>query len=193
MTVTNQLREEDSFKSRKDKFKGQAWIPNKTERARVFIALGVSLLLILFGCWYYSHAFPYSFHTRPFKGFFKSYGSYARLAFFFVLAHYVLILILRKNILQNLARQIVIKLSRITRQWHTPAAILAIALVVLHVVGAFLYGFRWDFNNISGLLALLVLLPVPVSGLLRYRKLDRKWHWASGISFAVLFFIHAFL
>jgi cytochrome b561 len=191
--MVNKLSGGESFNSRKDKFKNQPWISNKAERNRVFVALGVAFLIILFGCWYYPYAFSQSFDTRAFKGFFKEYGSYARLAFFFVLAHYVLMVILRRNILKNFGKQLAIKLSRIARQWHTPVAIIAIALVVLHVIGAFLYGFRWDFHYISGLLALLVLLPTPISGLLRYRKLDRKWHWTSGISFAVLFLIHAYL
>jgi hypothetical protein len=191
--MITKLSGEESFKSGKDKFKNQPWIQSKPERKRVFAALGVAFLILLFGCWYFPHAFPQSFHTRAFKGFFKDYGSYARLAFFFVLAHYVLLVILRRNLLKNFGKQFVIKLSRIARQWHAPVAILALALVVLHVVGAFLYGFQWDFHYVSGLLALLVLLPVPISGLFRYQKLDRKWHWTSGISFAVLFLIHAYL
>jgi hypothetical protein len=196
MPAVNKSSEDESFKkplSRKDKHKQQPLIQNKSERLRVIASLALAIVTIVFGCWYFPHAFPQSFHSRAFKGFFMSYGSYARIAFFFVLAHYVLMVILRKNILKNIWKQLVIKLSRVTRQWHAPVAIIAIALVVLHAVGAFLYGFVWDFSNITGLLALLVLLPVPISGLFRYRKLDRKWHWTSGISFAVLFLIHAFL
>jgi hypothetical protein len=196
MPAENKLSEDESSKkplSRKDKFSQQPLIPNKTERIRVAAALALAILIIVFGCWYFPHAFPQSFHNRAFKGFFKNYGSYARIALFFVLAHYVLMVILRKNILKDIWKQLVIKLSRVTRQWHTPVAIIAIALIVLHAVGAFLYGFELDFSNITGLLALIVLLPVPISGLFRFRKLDKKWHWTSGISFAVLFLIHAFL
>jgi hypothetical protein len=193
MNAVNQISGQDTFKSRKEKFKKQHWIPNKVERMRAFAALGAAALIILLGCWYFPHAFSTTFHTRAFGRIYREFGSYARLAFFFVLAHYVLMLILRKNLVKDFAKQILIKLTRITRQWHTPIAVIALALVVLHVVGAFLYGFRWNFSNVSGVLALLALLPVPISGLFRYRKLDRKWHWISGISFAVLFFIHSFL
>ncbi|HJV45130.1 MAG TPA: hypothetical protein VJ824_05310 [Bacillota bacterium] len=184
-------REQSNLKSNGEKLKKQTWIPNKTERNRILLAIGAAILLLLFGYWTI-HSFPLSFHTRSFKGFFKNYGSYAQFAFFFVLIHYGLMIVLKRNLHQNIGKQMIIKLSRVTRQWHTPAAILAIALVIIHIVGAFLYGFKWDFGNISGILALLALLPVPISGLLRYRKLDRKWHWGSAISFTILFMLHSF-
>jgi hypothetical protein len=38
-----------------------------------------------------------------------------------------------------------------------------------------------------------VLVGVPIAGVLRYRRLDRKWHLRLGLVFAVLFLIHAFL
>lgn len=73
------------------------------------------------------------------------------------------------------------------------AAIIALALIVLHAIGAVLYGLELNFENVSGLLALLVLLPVPISGLFRYRRLDKKWHLRTGLAFAILFLLHAFL
>ena len=84
-------------------------------------------------------------------------------------------------------------LLRFARKWHTPAAIIAIAFIIVHTVAVFMHGFKFDFNNISGLVSLLVLLPVPLSGLFRYRRMDRKWHLRSGVTFAILFLIHSFL
>jgi hypothetical protein len=84
-------------------------------------------------------------------------------------------------------------LLRFARRWHTPAAVIAIAFIILHTVAVFMHGFKFDFNNISGLLSLLALLPVPISGLFRYQRMDRKWHLRSGIAFAILFLIHSFL
>jgi hypothetical protein len=48
-----------------------------------------------------------------------------------------------------------------------------------------------DFTNITGLLTILVILPLVVSGILRYKKLDRNGHWSLGVGFAVLFMIHS--
>ena len=39
-------------------------------------------------------------------------------------------------------------LLRFARRWHTPAAIIAIAFIILHTVAVFMYGFKFDFNNI---------------------------------------------
>ncbi len=86
-----------------------------------------------------------------------------------------------------------IALLRITRKFHTPIAILAIGVIILHIVDAILYGIKLDFANITGLLAGLSLLPVPIAGVFRSRGLDRKWHLRFGLIFAVLFLIHAFL
>ncbi|MCA1322441.1 hypothetical protein LC085_21430 [Bacillus tianshenii] len=168
------------------------WIPNKKERDLVWTALGMAFLIVFLGSWYYHHAFPQSFNTRTFKGVFKEFGSYARLPLLFVFSHYVLTVILRKKIVKNLVRTITIKLLKLTRQWHVPVAILSLALVTLHVIGVFLYGFRLDFSYVSGLIALIVLIPVPISGLFRYRKLDKKWHWTTGLIFTLLFLIHSF-
>ncbi|MBP1963987.1 hypothetical protein [Paenibacillus aceris] len=170
------------------------WIPPK-ERLWVFGAIIVSVLFVLWELWSLIHLPSATVHNRRFEQTFKSFGSNARLALFFVLANYVLVFIVKLRIWEqwsNVKRWIVV-LLRFAKRWHTPIAIVAIALILLHTVAVFMYGFKFDFNNISGLLALLVLLPVPVSGLFRYKRLDRKWHLRSGLAFAVLFLIHAFL
>jgi hypothetical protein len=172
----------------------QPWIPQK-ERSWVFLSIGIATLILIVGIENMFSVYAIDFHSSMFKSSFKNYGSLARICLFFVLAYYVFTWILKRRMVDHweLLKNGVIMLLRFTRRWHTPIAIISIGLIVLHVVGAFLYGFKFDFNNISGLLALLVLLPVPLSGLFRYRRMDRKWHLRLGLGFAVLFFIHAFL
>lgn len=171
------------------------WIQNKNERRWVFVAMVVAVLITFYGLWKMFHFYPDGFHTRPFKFLYKNYGSWARIALFFVLAHYVLLLILQKRLIDHWTtfKKWFISLSRLVRAWHTPIAIIAIALILLHVVGAFLIGIKFNFHNISGLLAFAVLLPVPISGLFRYRRMDRKWHLRFGLAFAVLFLVHSYL
>lgn len=170
------------------------WIPRK-ERPWVFAAIGIAAIMVFMGLWKIFHLSPADLHTRSFKNLFKNYGSLARIALFFVLAGYVFTLILQERLVDrwNSIKQWLIPLSRLARRWHTPLAILAIGLILLHIAGAFIYGITLDFSNISGLLALSALLPVPVAGLFRYRRMDRQWHLRFGLTFAVLFFIHAFL
>ncbi|SFL53659.1 hypothetical protein SAMN03159341_10738 [Paenibacillus sp. 1_12] len=170
------------------------WIPEK-ERVWMLAAAVVSLIIMIAGIWSMIHVSDSVLHSKRFEMTFKNYGSNARIALFVVLANYVLLLILQKRLVDRWSsvKKWIIKLWQSIRFLHTPIAIIAIGFIVLHVVGVFMYGFKYNFNNISGLLALLVLLPVPVSGLFRYKKLDRKWHLRLGLGFAVLFLIHSFV
>lgn len=185
---------EQTERSRQAKQSKPKWIPPK-ERKWVLASLVAALLIMLMGLWGMLQISPSAYHTRIFKASFMNYGALARIALFAVLANYVLTLIIQKRLVDpwNTIKRGFILLLRFARKWHTPIAIIAIGLIVLHVVGAFLYGFEFDFHNISGLLALIALLPVPIAGLFRYRRMDRKWHLRLGIGFAVLFIIHAFI
>ena len=133
-------------------------------------------------------------HSKQFEHTFKGFGSNARIALFFVLAYYVLLRVIRLRKLkgQGKVKKWLSTLLRFARKWHTPAAIIAIAFIIVHTIAVFMYGFKFDLSNISGLLSLLVLLPVPISGLFRYQRMDRKWHLRSGVVFAILFLIHSF-
>ncbi|OCT12304.1 hypothetical protein A8709_31215 [Paenibacillus pectinilyticus] len=177
-----------------NKIERSSWIPKK-ERKWVIGAAVISMILLIWQLWSLIHTPSATLHNRHFEQTFKSYGSNARLALFVVLANYVLVFLIKQRIWGQLdfLKKGLVLLLRVVKRCHTPLAILAITLIVLHAVAVFMYGFKWDFNNISGLLALIVLLPVPISGLFRYRRLDRKWHIRSGLAFAVLFLIHAFL
>ena len=172
----------------------QTWIPKK-ERISVMLAIILSTLLVVWQLWSLFHLPTETVRSRRFEITFKNYGSNARLALFVVLANYVLAFLVKQRIGDQIAfiKKGLVSLLRIVKSWHTPIAILAIALIVLHAVAVFMYGFKWNFNNITGLLALIILVPVPISGLLRYRRLVRKWHIRSGVAFANLFLIHAFL
>lgn len=169
----------------------QLGIPLK-ERKWVISVLVLTAAVICSGLWSILHMTSAEWHSRSFTFTMKNYGSNARLALFFVLTNYVLLFVIRKRWLAAL-QKLLVPLAAFARKWHTPVAVLAIGLIVLHAVAALLGDFKLDFHNLTGLLALLSLLPVPVSGLFRYRRLDRKWHLRSGLAFAVLFLIHAFL
>lgn len=171
----------------------QGWIPKK-ERIWVIVAISIAVPLMLWeliGLLKLSSAI---LHSKQFEYTFRGFGSNARIAIIFVLAHYVLLRIMRIRQLMGLrdVKKWLAKLLRFTRRWHTPVAIIAIAFIILHTVAVFMYGFKFDFNNLSGLLALLVLLPIPISGVFRYQMLDRKWHLRYGVAFAILFLIHSF-
>jgi hypothetical protein len=171
-----------------------AGIPRQ-ERKWLLLACGLAVLIVLTGIWNILQVAPENMHKRSFELVVKNYGSMARIALFGVLVHYVLRIVLQRRFPQSWhwVKQGVVFVSKLARKWHTSLAVIAIGLIAVHATAAFLYGIKLDFHNISGLLALLVLLPVPVSGLLRYRKMDRKWHLRLGLAFAVLFLLHAFI
>ena len=180
--------------TREIKVQKQGWIPKK-ERKWLIVAMIIATLIIFWELKGLLQLSLTTLHSGQFEHTFKSFGSNARMALFFVLAYYVLLRIIKLPMLkgQGKVKKWLSTLLRFARKWHTPAAIIAIAFIILHTVAVFMYGFKFDFANISGLVSLLVLLPVPISGLFRYKRMDRKWHLRSGIAFAVLFLIHSFL
>ncbi|CAN7233067.1 hypothetical protein LJR153_000935 [Paenibacillus sp. LjRoot153] len=161
----------------------------------VLLSCAITLVFVIYGIWNMFHLTSTQWHDRAFKGLYKNYGSQARIILFAVLAYYILKTLLQKRWMKHGSRlkEGAILLSGITRKWHSPLAILAIGLIVLHIIGAFLYEFKLDFAHMSGLVAGVALLPVPIAGVFRYRRLDRRWHMRFGLIFAILFLIHAFL
>ncbi|WP_458411607.1 hypothetical protein ACNQFZ_12135 [Schinkia sp. CFF1] len=180
--------------TRANRVKKQGWIP-KNERIWAIAAVIIAVLLAFWEIKGLLQLSSATLHSRHFEHTFKGYGSNARIALFFVLSYYVLLKMIKLRKLSSLGnmKKWVSNLLRLTRRWHTPVAIIGIAFIILHTVAVFMHGFKFDFSNISGLLALLVLLPVPISGLFRYQRLDRKWHLRSGLAFAILFLIHSFI
>ena len=180
--------------TREIKVQKQGWIPKK-ERIWLIVAIIIAALIMFWELKGLLQLSLTTLHSRQFEHTFKSFGSIARMVLFFVLAYYVLLRVIRLRMLkgQGKVKKWLSTLLRFARRWHTPAAIIAIAFIILHTVAVFMYGFKFDFDNISGLLSLLVLLPVPISGLFRYQRMDRKWHLRSGVAFAILFLIHSFL
>ncbi|MBU8915190.1 hypothetical protein BGM25_03920 [Bacillus sp. FJAT-29953] len=176
------------------KVQKQGWIPKK-ERIWVIVAIIIAASIMLWELKGLSQLSLTTLHSKQFEHTFKDFGSNARIALFFVLAYYVLLRVIKLDYLKGQAKvkKWLSTLLRFARRWHTPVAILAIAFIILHTVAVFMHGFKFDFNNISGLLSLIVLLPVPISGLFRYQRMDRKWHLRSGVAFAILFLIHSFL
>ncbi|WP_419955191.1 hypothetical protein ACN6MT_06450 [Neobacillus niacini] len=179
--------------TREIKVQKKEWIPRK-ERLWLIVAIIIATLILFWGLKGIFQLSLTTLHSKQFEHTFKGFGSNARIFLFFVLAYYVILRVIKLRMLkgQSQIKKWLSILLRFTRKWHTPAAIIAIAFIIVHTVAVFMYGFKFDFSNISGLLSLLVLLPVPISGLFRYRRMDRKWHLRSGIAFAILFLIHSF-
>ncbi|MDO7907478.1 hypothetical protein Q5741_13790 [Paenibacillus sp. JX-17] len=170
---------------------------SKKDRKWVVLSLIVTAVIVAYGLWNLLHVYngTIDWNDHHIRGVYKSYGSQARILLFIVLAYYVVLFVLKRKWLDawGVIKRFAAQLLKVARRLHVPVAIIAMGLIALHVIGAFLFDFRWDFSHITGLLAGLALLPVPIAGIFRYKKLDRQWHLRSGLAFAVLFLIHAFL
>ena len=117
----------------KEKIGNSTWIPKK-ERIWVFGVLVLSTLYVIWQLWSLVHTPSTTLHNRRFEQTFKSYGSNARLALFVVIANYVLVFLIKQRIWGQLAwlKKGLVLLLRIVKRWHTPIAIVAIALIILH-------------------------------------------------------------
>lgn len=167
------------------------YISNRTERKRIKISLIlttciVAISLILVFTWLQN---IYPLHTRKFRFIATRYGSIAQFGVYFAVAIFPLLWYVKKQPFKF--KPLIGYLAKWARQWHVPVAIFTIGLVLIHGILVISNGFRLDFRYLSGILAFLVLAIIPITGLLRYKRLDKKWHMVLGLLFFVLFFIHA--
>jgi MFS family permease len=196
MGLANQEIQE--LDQRSEEKKKSPIIKNPKERKRVKIAIYSAILLVIAGFiltpTVILHYIP--LHTDNFVVFHQYVGSVSRVGFLFAVAIYPIFLLLKNKKISKLEyKKIYVKkllgfLAKITRQWHVPVAILAMGFVIIHAYLAILNGFKWDGGYISGILALVVLGILAVSGIFRYRKLDKKWHLILGLLFVTLFIVH---
>ena len=121
--------------TREIKVQKQGWIPKK-ERRWLIVAMIIAALIMLWGLKGLLQLSLTTLHSRQFEHTHKDFGSNARIFLFFVLAYYVLLRVIKLRILKRQAKvkKWLSTLSRFTRKWHTPAAIIAIAFIILHTV-----------------------------------------------------------
>jgi hypothetical protein len=165
-------------------------ISNTTERKRVTLALFIAFAFII-GSFIVIQGWMLKqipLHTRSYISFYENFGAIARIGFFFSVAIYPVYLLLKYKRLP--LKSFFIFLAKIARQWHVPVGVISIGVVIVHASLALLDGFHWDAAYISGVLSLCVLGILAFTGLMRYKKLDKKWHLILGILFVTLFMIH---
>jgi hypothetical protein len=172
------------------------WVKNNKERRRILFAVMIASLILLVGLFFYiPHVvlIETPLHTKAFKHFIKRHGSLARLGFFFAIAHFLLHLCIKKfSLMKNeLLKKIILPVSRIVRGWHVPVAIFAIGIIIIHAATALLNGWEWSFAYVTGMLSILLILPLTMSGILRYKQLDRKKHLYVGVGFTAMFLLHS--
>lgn len=121
----------------------------------------------------------------------------AQVAFILFLVNvnmYFIFLLIRKS----KVREVKIKLARISKQmmkYHVPLAVSATGLILLHSVIMFLAQ-DWSLKAISGIIAILTLIVLLFTGLLRRKKatgLRRRLHYRMAFLFFANVLVHVFI
>jgi len=171
--------------------------PKERRRTNLFLLIMVGLILVEGLFVYFNRQQLMTEDFRHYKGTFKQFGSIAQIGFYAAVAIYPVFLLLKNKQIKGIKlgaielKTILQFAGKLVRTWHVPIALLSTGIVFLHVYMALLRGFKLDFTYISGIITVLVLLPLMYMGLMRFKRNDRKWHFKLAISFLILFFIHA--
>lgn len=171
--------------------------PKERRRTNLFFMIMVVLILAEVLFVYFNRQQLMTQDYRHYKGTFKQFGSIAQIGFYAALSIYPVFLLLKNKRIKAITwgtielKKVLQFIGKLVRIWHVPIALLSTGIVFLHVYMALLRGFKLDFTYSSGIVTVLVLLPLMYMGLMRFKRNDRNWHFKLSITFLILFFIHA--
>ncbi|MBS4197077.1 hypothetical protein [Lederbergia citri] len=176
-----------------------SYIPNPKERKNIVFSLIITVFLLLIALFLISinqHQLMMQ-EYKHYKGFLKQFGSISRIVYFVVLSIYPVFLLLKWKRLKTIEwgkyqlKSFIQFLGKLMRKWHVPLAIVSTGIALLHGYLAIIRGFKWDFTNISGIFAIIILFFLLLMGLKRFKRKDKNWHFKLAITFLVLFMLHA--
>lgn len=174
-------------------------IANPLERKRVLVTISLSIILFITAVLFINKAVMsyLPIQSTSYREIYKNAASISRILFFFAIAIYPVFWLLRNKSdgILNLIKRFNLKpilrfLGKTLRQWHVPAAVIGVSIILIHVYMVLTAGFMFNVKYISGLAALIVLLIQCISGVFKYKGIGRKWHVSLGIIFIVLMLIH---
>ncbi|KMY54245.1 hypothetical protein AC623_10115 [Bacillus sp. FJAT-27231] len=174
-------------------------VPNPKEQRTIAVSLLITACLLLIGLLLISlnQQQLMSQEHKHYKEFLKQLGSISRIIYFAVFAIYPVFLLLKWQRLKTITwrgfqlKSFLQLLGKVLRKWHVPLALVSTGLILLHGYLAVIRGFEWDFTNITGILAIVLLGFLLFMGLKRFKRKDKKWHLKLAIGFIILFMIHA--
>lgn len=186
------------------------WIRNKHERKLIYLAIAVSIIVLLFGWWTLQHTnlliskvpsqeqtSGKQFHheSNPLKFYGKSKGSLARIGVFSAFALFPLYLLIRSKKLSSSKelKKFLTKIIKWVKLVHVPIAFITFALIILHSIIMIFYEWHTNAVSITGVLTLILLLPFYVFGFLRYKRKDKNLHYYLSIPFILLMLVHTFV
>ncbi|MFK2826994.1 hypothetical protein QYG89_15180 [Bacillus sp. B190/17] len=185
--------------TRKHHYFLSSYIPNSKERRTVVACLIVTICLFFIGILLISFNHPQFMiqGDEYYKDIMESLGSASMVLYFAVFAIYPIFLLLKWKRLKMIKwRHFQLKsslqfLGVLTRKWHVSLALAATGSASLHGYLAFITDFKWDFTNVTGILASIFLFFLLFTGLKRFKRNDKKQHFKLALVFLILLIFHA--
>lgn len=178
-----------------------SYIPNQKERHLTFISLLATVCFLLIGflfIWFNKQTLMAQEH-EAYEEIIEQLGSISRMIYFAVLAVYPVFLLLKWKRLHTMQwrniklKNILVFLGKTLRKWHVPLALVSTGVILLHGYLAIIRGFKWDFTNLTGVAAFILLGFLLFMGFKRFKRQDKKWHFKLALAFLILFMIHSSL
>lgn len=175
------------------------WIKNKKERRLIYLALIISMLILLFGVWTIAHGNnqlnPELREGNHLKSYAVGKGALGRIGIFAAFAMFPLYFIVRtkKITISKGVKKFVGKLLKWVKLFHVPIAVVTFMLITVH--GVIMTFFEWHTNAvyITGVITYLLLLPLGILGFLRYKRKGKNWHYYMSFAVIVSMLIHTFI
>ncbi|MBA4535571.1 hypothetical protein H1Z61_00110 [Bacillus aquiflavi] len=170
--------------------KKSSFIKNSLERKLVIIALFFALLWII-GSVYATASIPFSpyeYENELLEETIEVLGTLGMFGFFFAVLLYPSLRLIKMK--KSPIRSFVQPIFKYVRLWHVPIAITTIGITFVHGWIALKEQFVFDDERFTGTIAFSLLFLLGLTGMLRYKRLDKKMHLLIGGLFSIVFAIH---
>ncbi|AIY84340.1 MAG: hypothetical protein KIB43_13965 [Clostridium baratii] len=186
----------------------------------LLVGILVAVCSAIFIYYSVSNNYLINFNPKILKNFAKSLATIAEIGFFLAIGLFILRFIIKNlnqkgvNILDKVlnkvhidipkevqseflestilakVRKILLNISKIFQRFHIIIALLALSIILLHAYIFLHLGFKWTIGYILGVLAVLDLALILITGIFRIFNKSIHAHKALGVIFIILMCLH---
>jgi hypothetical protein len=184
------------------------WIKNSKERKLIYAAIIVAFVILASGFWTIEHRdsltiniptdinHQHVHHMKsPLEFYAKNKASLGRIGIFAAFSIFPLYFLLRlkKIKLGKEIKALISKILKWVKLFHVPVAVIAFALITIHVIIMVFYEWKTNEVSISGVISYILFLTLGTLGFLRYKRKDKNWHYYLSFAFLCSMLIHTWL
>ncbi|MFD0768442.1 hypothetical protein ACFQZ1_05855 [Bacillus sp. CGMCC 1.60114] len=188
------------------------WIKNPKERKLIYIAIIAAFVILACGFWTIEHRnsltinmptdipadinHQHMHHMKsPLEFYAKNKASLGRIGIFATFAIFPLYFLLRlkKIKLGKEIKAFISKILKWVKLFHVSFAVIAFALITMHVIIMVFYEWKTNAISISGVISYILFLALGALGFLRYKRKDKNWHYYLSFAFVCSMLIHTWL